>query len=148
VIIRIRLHGYGGNQWLLALRSGTTVLERPLIVKRTRGRDRVVAAGTSGSWCLSVPDNGLRVTGSPPWVNVTGSVVFTAILDAWTVNVQGTWMGWTFTLTGTLTGTPTPNEEGKAIGFNGTLQVDVPMYSPAIYNVTGTMSMPAAAGSP
>ena len=90
------------------------------------------------------PDNGLSVTGSPPWVNLTGSVVFTAILDAWTFNVQGTWMGWTFTLTGTLT----LDEEGRAIGFTGTLQVDVPMYSPAIYSVTGTMSMPAEAGSP
>ena len=91
-----------------------------------------------------LPGNDLRVTGSTPWVDLDGFVVFSAILQAWTFNVQGTSEGRTYTLTGELT----LDEDGRAIGFTGTLQVDVPMYDPVTYSVTGTMSMAAATESP
>ncbi len=60
------------------------------------------------------PDNGLRVTGSPPWVNLEGFVVFSAILQAWTFNVQGTYFDRVFTLTGTLTRSRTMSPRGSS----------------------------------
>jgi len=107
--------------------------------------DYIALLGLSTLTLVQLPNGAVQITGSPPWVNLTGTIIFVAALNAWEIRVTGTGdvMG---PASYNFTGTATVDENGRVTGFTGTVTVDttgLPGSGSTTYSLTATMPMPS-----
>ncbi len=110
------------------------------------GHDHYIGLLGLGTLTLrQLPNGAVEITGSPPWVNLTGTIIFVAALNAWEIIASGTGdvMG---PATYRFNGTATVGENGRVTGFTGTVTVEttgLPGPGATTYSLTATMPMPS-----
>ncbi|GMR13982.1 MAG: hypothetical protein BMS9Abin29_2209 [Gemmatimonadota bacterium] len=105
--------------------------------------DYIALLGLGNLTLVQLPNGDVKITGSPPWVNMTGTIIFVAALNAWEIIVTGTGnvMG---PASYNFTGTATVGGNGRVTGFTGTVTVDttgLPGTGSTTYSLTATMPM-------
>lgn len=97
---------------------------------------------------VQLPNGAVQITGPAPWVNLTGTMIFVAALDAWEINVSGdAAINPPPGATGhyNFNGTVTLDSDGRVIGFSGTVTVEASGLTESgpvttTYTLTATMS--------